>query len=386
MLFRSPNIGELDLHLIREGRHEQLSDALGATVMRFPSVLGDVEGTRFTVWAPNAQGIQVVGDFNHWDGATHPMRSLGESGIWELFIPGVTHGWNYKFRITDKNGHHADKADPMARHSEVPPSTASVVWESTHSWADSEWMSGRVTQDFQSAPVSIYEVHLGSWRAGLNYRDVAPQLRDYVLEHGFTHVEFMPLAQHPYSPSWGYQVTGYYAVASRLGNPDDLKFLIDTLHQAGIGVIMDWVPAHFPKDSWALARFDGTPLYEHADPRLGEHPDWGTYIFNFGRPEVKNFLVANAVYWLNEFHVDGLRVDAVASMLYLDYSRKAGEWLPNRYGGRENLEAVEFLKEMNGVVHLRAPGALTMAEESTSWPGVTTGTEWGGLEIGRAHV
>ncbi len=374
-----PNIGELDLHLVREGRHEQLTNALGAQVMRFPSVLGDVEGTRFTVWAPNAQGIQVVGDFNHWDGSTHPMRSLGESGVWELFVPGVGHGWNYKFRITDHNGYQSDKADPMARHSEVPPSTASIVWDSAHDWADAEWMDSRAEKDFRFGPMSVYEVHLGSWRAGLGFRDVAPQLRDYVLEHGFTHVEFMPLAQHPYSPSWGYQVTGYYAVASRLGNPDDLKFLIDTLHQAGIGVIMDWVPAHFPKDSWALARFDGTPLYEHADPRLGEHPDWGTYIFNFGRPEVKNFLVANAVYWLQEFHVDALRVDAVASMLYLDYSRKAGEWLPNRYGGRENLEAVEFLKEMNGVVHLRVPGALTMAEESTSWPGVTTGTEWGGL-------
>ncbi len=374
-----PNIGELDLHLVREGRHEQLTNALGANVLRFSSVLGDVEGTSFTVWAPNAQGIQVVGDFNHWDGTTHPMRSLGESGVWELFVPGVGHGWNYKFRITDQHGYQSDKADPMARHSEVPPSTASVVWESSHEWADTEWMAARGEREFRAGPMSIYEVHLGSWRAGLGFRDVAPQLRDYVLEHGFTHVEFMPLAQHPYSPSWGYQVTGYYAVASRLGNPDELRYLIDTLHQAGIGVIMDWVPAHFPKDSWALARFDGTPLYEHSDPRLGEHPDWGTYIFNFGRPEVKNFLVANAVYWLSEFHVDALRVDAVASMLYLDYSRKDGEWLPNRYGGRENLEAVEFLKEMNGVVHLRVPGALTMAEESTSWPGVTTGTDWGGL-------
>jgi 1,4-alpha-glucan branching enzyme len=374
-----PTLGELDLHLLAEGRHEQITDALGARVLHYPSVLGDVTGTAFSVWAPNAQGIQVIGDFNHWDGTTHPMRSLGASGIWELFIPGVGHGNNYKYRITEQSGYQADKADPLARHSEVPPSTASIVWDDKYQWNDQAWINKRAQNDGRFGPMSVYEVHLGSWRQGMNYRDVAEQLRDYVVENGFTHVEFMPLAQHPYSPSWGYQVTGYYAVASRLGDPDQLRYLIDTLHQANIGVIMDWVPAHFPKDSWALARFDGTPLYEHADPRLGEHPDWGTYIFNFGRPEVRNFLVANAVFWLEQFHVDALRVDAVASMLYLDYSREAGEWMPNIYGGRENLEAVAFLKEMNAVVHGRVPGALTMAEESTSWPGVTTGPEWGGL-------
>ncbi len=374
-----PCIGELDLHLIHEGRHENLADALGARVLHFPSVLGEVTGTAFTVWAPNAQGIQIVGDFNSWNGVGHPMRSLGVSGVWELFIPGVGHGSTYKFRITDRFGNQTDKADPLAKHSEVPPSTASIVWESSYQWHDTEWMNERPNKNQKFGPMSVYEMHLGSWRQGLGYREAAFQIRDYVLEQGFTHVEFMPLAQHPYSPSWGYQVTGYYAVASRFGNPDDLRYLIDVLHQAGIGVIMDWVPAHFPKDAWALSRFDGTPLYEHEDPRLGEHPDWGTYIFNFGRPEVKNFLVANALFWCNEFHVDALRVDAVASMLYLDYSREAGLWVPNEYGGRENLAAVEFLKEMNGVIHLRAPGALTMAEESTSWPGVTTDLEWGGL-------
>ncbi|MEY3408045.1 MAG: hypothetical protein RL038_1106, partial [Actinomycetota bacterium] len=323
-----PTIGELDLHLIREGRHEQLSDALGARVMRFDSELGAIEGTAFTVWAPNAKGVQVIGDFNFWDGTTHPMRSLGSAGVWELFIPGIGHGNNYKFRIFNQFGYSDDKADPMARHSEVPPSTASVVWESSYEWQDENWLAQRADSSPQFGPMSVYEVHLGSWKAGLGFKTAAEELRDYVLENGFTHVEFMPLAQHPYAPSWGYQVTGYYAVASALGNPDELKYLIDVLHQAGIGVIMDWVPAHFPKDAWALAKFDGTALYEHEDPRLGEHPDWGTYIFNFGRPEVKNFLVANAVYWLEEFHVDALRVDAVASMLYLDYSRKSGEWMP----------------------------------------------------------
>jgi len=374
-----PTLGELDLHLIGEGRHEQLADALGAHVKSYPSILGDVTGTAFSVWAPNAQGVQVVGNFNSWDGATHPMRSLGSTGIWEVFIPEIGHGTNYKFRITDQHGYQSDKADPLARHSEVPPSTASVVWDSEYAWNDASWLKTRSETDPRFGPMSVYEIHLGSWRQGLGFHDVAVQLVDYVLEHEFTHVEFMPLAQHPYSPSWGYQVTGYYAVASRFGNPDELKYLIDELHRANIGVIMDWVPAHFPKDSWALARFDGTPLYEHSDPRLGEHPDWGTYIFNFGRPEVRNFLVANAVFWLEEFHVDALRVDAVASMLYLDYSREDGEWAPNVYGGRENLEAVAFLKEMNSVVHGRVPGAITLAEESTSWPGVTTGTEWGGL-------
>jgi 1,4-alpha-glucan branching enzyme len=374
-----PTIGDLDLHLIAEGRHEQLANALGARVTKFESEIGPVTGTAFTVWAPNARGVQVIGNFNHWDGTTHPMRSLGSTGVWELFIPGIGHGDSYKFRVTNQHGYSNDKADPMAKHSEVPPSTASIIWDSKYEWQDANWIQKRTESSPQFGPMSIYEIHLGSWKAGLSFKSAAIELRDYIIENNFTHVEFMPLAQHPYAPSWGYQVTGYYAVASALGDPDELRFLIDTLHQAGIGVIMDWVPAHFPKDAWALAKFDGTSLYEHEDPRLGEHPDWGTYIFNFGRPEVKNFLVANAVYWLEEFHVDALRVDAVASMLYLDYSRKSGEWSPNQYGGRENLDAVDFLKEMNSVVHSRVPGALTMAEESTSWPGVTTGTEWGGL-------
>jgi 1,4-alpha-glucan branching enzyme len=374
-----PTVGELDLHLIREGRHEQLTNALGARVVTLQTNSDDVKGTAFSVWAPNAQGIQVVGDFNHWDGTSHPMRSLGASGVWELFIPEIAQGAAYKYRITTAHGYQIDKADPMARHSEVPPSTASIVWDSTYTWNDSAWIKARGNKDWRIEPMSVYEVHFGSWRQGLNYQQAAIELRDYVLQHGFTHVEFLPLAQHPYAPSWGYQVTGYFAVASRFGNPDELKYLIDQLHQAGIGVIMDWVPAHFPKDAWALARFDGTALYEHPNPQLGEHSDWGTLIFNYGRAEVKNFLVANALYWLEEFHIDGLRVDAVASMLYLDYSREDGAWQPNIYGGRENLDAVEFLKELNGVIHLRAPGTLTMAEESTSWPGVTTGLDSGGL-------
>lgn len=374
-----PTVGELDLHLIAEGRHEQLTNALGARVITMNSELGSVSGTAFTVWAPNAKGIQVVGDFNHWDGTAHPMRSLGASGVWEVFIPEVRHGDTYKFRIMTVNDYQIDKADPMAQHSEVPPSTASIVWDTQYEWNDAAWLKGRNQKDWKSEPISVYEVHFGSWRQGMSYSQAAFELRDYVLLHGFTHVEFLPLAQHPYAPSWGYQVTGYFAVASRYGNPDQLRYLIDVLHQAEIGVIMDWVPAHFPKDAWALARFDGTALYEHPNPQRGEHPDWGTLIFNYGRAEVKNFLVANALYWLEEFHIDGLRVDAVASMLYLDYSREDGEWNANIFGGRENLEAVEFLKELNGVVHLRAPGALTMAEESTSWPGVTTGLEWGGL-------
>ncbi|MFZ9309707.1 MAG: 1,4-alpha-glucan branching protein GlgB [Candidatus Nanopelagicales bacterium] len=374
-----PTVGELDLHLIHEGRHEQLTNALGARVLSFQSELGVVSGTAFTVWAPNAKGIQVVGDFNHWDGTSHPMRSLGVSGVWEIFIPDVKKGDTYKFRVTTAAGYQIDKADPLARHSEVPPSTASIVWESSYQWNDDNWLDSRSETDWKSAPISVYEVHFGSWRQGISFSQAAIELRDYVLLHGFTHVEFLPLAQHPFAPSWGYQVTGYFAVASRYGNPDELKYLIDVLHQAGIGVIMDWVPAHFPKDAWALARFDGTPLYEHPNPQLGEHPDWGTYIFNYGRAEVKNFLVANALFWLEEFHIDGLRVDAVASMLYLDYSREDGQWQANIYGGRENLEAVEFLKELNGVIHLRAPGTLTMAEESTSWPGVTTSLEYGGL-------
>ncbi|WP_273651937.1 1,4-alpha-glucan branching protein GlgB [Cellulomonas fimi] len=377
-----PTVQELDRHLIREGRHEQLWTVLGARVRTYPGVLGDVEGTSFAVWAPNAQAVRVVGDFNYWQGATHAMRSLGDSGVWEIFAPGVTAGARYKFEILGRDGSWRQKADPMARGTEVPPATASVVVESHHAWSDDEWMTARTQRDPHTGPLSIYEVHLGSWRQGLAYRDLAHQLTEYVLDLGFTHVEFLPVSEHPFGGSWGYQVSSYFAPTSRFGHPDDFKFLVDTLHRAGIGVIIDWVPAHFPKDEWALAQFDGTPLYEHPDPLLGEHPDWGTYVFNFGRSEVRNFLVANAVYWLEEFHVDGLRVDAVASMLYLDYSRRPGQWRPNKYGGRENLDAISFMQEANATAYKRAPGILMIAEESTAWPGVTAPTDGNGLGYG----
>lgn len=377
-----PTVQELDRHLIREGRHEELWTVLGAHVRTYPGTLGEVHGTSFAVWAPNARSVRVIGDFNYWQGATHAMRSLGDSGVWELFVPGVTAGARYKFEILTPDGSWRQKADPMARGTEVPPATASVVVESAYTWDDDEWMERRAQSDPHTGPVSVYEVHLGSWRAGLSYRELAHQLTEYVLDLGFTHVELLPVAEHPYAPSWGYQVTGYYAPSSRFGHPDDLRYLIDTLHRAGIGVIVDWVPGHFPKDEWALAQFDGTPLYEHPDPLLGEQPDWGTYIFNFGRNEVRNFLVANAVYWLTEFHVDALRVDAVASMLYLDYSRQPGQWRPNKHGGRENLDAIAFLQETNATAYRRAPGTMMIAEESTAWPGVTAPTDHNGLGFG----
>ncbi|KUN05829.1 glycogen branching protein [Streptomyces yokosukanensis] len=373
-----PALGELDLHLIREGRHEQLWQALGAEPMTHQGVTG----TRFAVWAPNAQGVRVAGDFTYWDGTQYPMRSLGASGVWELFLPGVGEGARYKFEITSRHGHRFLKADPMARGTEVPPDTASVVTVSRHEWGDAEWMAHRGDTPVHQAPFSVYEVHLPSWRPGLTYRQLAEELPVYVREMGFTHVELMPVAGHPFSGSWGYQVTSYYAPTPRLGSPDDFKYLVDALHRAGIGVIMDWVPAHFPKDDWALARFDGEPLYEPGDWRRAEHPDWGTYEFDFGRTEVRNFLVANAVYWCQEFHVDGLRVDAVASMLYLDYSRDSGQWAPNVFGGREDLDAVAFLQEMNATVYRRCPGVVTIAEESTAWDGVTRPTDTGGLGFG----
>ncbi|MEV4991930.1 1,4-alpha-glucan branching enzyme [Streptomyces niveus] len=379
-----PTLGDLDLHLIGEGRHEELWQALGAR----PMVHQGVTGTRFTLWAPNAQGVRVCGDFNYWDGTVYPMRSLGSTGVWELFVPGVGEGALYKFDITRPDGSHTLRADPMARRTEVPPSTASIVTEAHHVWHDEEWMAHRGDLPVHEAPLSVYEVHLGSWRPGLTYRQLALQLPAYVKDLGFTHVELMPVAEHPFGGSWGYQVTGFYAPTSRMGTPDDFRFLVDTLHRAGIGVIVDWVPAHFPKDEWALAQFDGRPLYEHADPSRAEHPDWGTLEFDFGRTEVCNFLVANAVYWCEEFHIDGLRVDAVASMLYLDYSREAGEWTPNEHGGRENLDAVAFLQEMNATVYRRCPGVVTIAEESTAWDGVTRATHhvgpggFGGLGFG----
>ena len=377
-----PSLGELDLHLIGEGRHEHLWQVLGSNIRRYPSVNGEIAGTSFAVWAPNARAVRVVGDFNHWQGASHSMRSLGSSGVWELFIPDVGVNTRYKYEILNKDGSWRQKADPLARATEKPPQTASVVTESQHAWGDAAWLATRSEQDAQHSPMSAYEVHLGSWRPGLGYRELAEQLTSYVRDLGFTHVELMPVAEHPFGGSWGYQVSSYYAPTSRFGSPDDFRYLVDSLHQAGIGVLLDWVPAHFPKDEWALGRFDGTPLYEHPDPLRGEQPDWGTFVFNFGRAEVKNFLVANAVYWLEEFHIDGLRVDAVASMLYLDYSRKAGQWHPNERGGRENLEAIAFVQEANATAYRRAPGIVMIAEESTAFPGVTAPTDFGGLGFG----
>ncbi|MEU4618309.1 1,4-alpha-glucan branching enzyme [Streptomyces umbrinus] len=373
-----PSLGEFDLHLFGEGRHEQLWKALGAEPMAHQGVAG----TRFTVWAPNARGVRVAGDFSHWDGTAFPMRSLGSSGVWELFLPGIGEGARYKFEITSRHGHRFLKADPMARRTEVPPATASIVTASHHEWGDQEWLAHRGDIAVHEAPFSVYEIHLPSWRPGLTYRQLAEELPEYVKDLGFTHVQLMPVAEHPFGGSWGYQVTGFYAPTSRLGTPDDFKYLVDALHRAGIGVIMDWVAAHFPKDDWALARFDGEPLYEPGDSRRAEHPDWGTYEFDYGRTEVRNFLVANAVYWCEEFHIDGLRVDAVASMLYLDYSREPGQWAPNVHGGREDLAAVTFLQEMNATVYRRVPGVMTIAEESTAWEGVTRPTDSGGLGFG----
>ncbi|OUM43518.1 1,4-alpha-glucan branching protein GlgB [Arthrobacter sedimenti] len=377
-----PTLGEIDMHLIGEGRHETLWTALGAHVRHYSSVLGDIDGVSFAVWAPNARAVRVMGDFNGWDGTVNAMRALGSSGIWEIFIPGAGAGTCYKFEILGNDGHWREKADPMARGTEVPPLTGSKVVESTYVFGDDEWMEARAAGDPHNGPMSVYEVHLGSWRQGLSYRELAEQLVEYVSWQGFTHVELMPVAEHPFGGSWGYQVTSYFAPTSRFGSPDDFKYLIDRLHQAGIGVIMDWVPAHFPKDAWALANFDGGTLYEHGDPFLGEHQDWGTLIFDFGRREVRNFLVANALYWLEEFHIDGLRVDAVASMLYLDYSREEGQWRPNRFGGRENLEAISFLQEVNATAYKRAPGIVMVAEESTAFDGVTRPTSSGGLGFG----
>lgn len=377
-----PTVGEIDLHLIGEGRHEKLWEALGAHVQHYKSELGDVDGVSFAVWAPNAQAVRVKGDFNAWDGRENSMRSLGASGIWEVFIPAVLAGACYKFEIMTKEGHWVEKADPLAFGTETPPLTASKVVESRYRFKDSAWMAARAERDPHNSPMSVYEVHLGSWRVGLTYRELAKELVEYVQWLGFTHVELMPVAEHPYGGSWGYQVTSYFAPTSRFGHPDEFRFLIDALHQAGIGVLLDWVPAHFPKDGWALAQFDGEALYEHPDPNRGEHPDWGTLIFDYGRKEVRNFLVANALYWLDAFHIDGLRVDAVASMLYLDYSREAGQWTPNKFGGRENLEAISFLQEVNGTIYKTHPGVVTLAEESTAFPGVTAPTSHGGLGFG----
>jgi len=373
-------LGELDMYLITEGRHESLWEVLGAHVKRDKS--GELIGTAFSLWAPNAKRVSLICDANFWDKESHPMIPLGSNGLWEIFIKDVGPGLKYKFAIQGRDSRWVDHADPLARQSERAPLTASIVNESNYLWSDSKWMDNRGLFQPWKSPVSIYEVHLGSWRAGLSYRQLALELGQYLIEQNFTHVEFMPVSEYPYDPSWGYQVTSYFAPTSRFGSPDDFRYLIDHLHSLGIGVILDWVPAHFPKDEWALARLDGTCLYEHEDPRLGEHPDWGTLIFNYSRNEVRNFLVASALYWLESFHIDGLRVDAVASMLYLDYSRKEGEWIANEFGGRENLAAVKFLQEATATAYKRFPGIMMIAEESTAWAGVTKSTSENGLGFG----
>ena len=373
-------LGELDMYLITEGRHESLWEVLGAHVKRDEN--GELIGTAFSLWAPNAKRVSLICDANFWDKEINPMIPLGSNGLWEVFIKDVGPGLKYKFAIQGRDSRWVDHADPLARQSERPPHTASIVNESNYQWSDSKWMDSRGLFQPWKSPVSIYEVHLGSWRAGLSYRQLAQELGQYLIEYKFTHVEFMPVSEYPYDPSWGYQVTSYFAPTSRFGSPDDFRYLIDHLHSLGIGVILDWVPAHFPKDEWALARFDGTCLYEHEDPRLGEHPDWGTLIFNYSRNEVRNFLVASALYWLESFHIDGLRVDAVASMLYLDYSRKEGEWIANEFGGRENLAAVRFLQEATATAYKRFPGIMMIAEESTAWAGVTKPTSENGLGFG----
>ncbi|MGK0673286.1 MAG: 1,4-alpha-glucan branching protein GlgB [Halothiobacillaceae bacterium] len=377
-----PQLGELDMYLFGEGRHWHVYRVLGA----HPHQVDGIDGVLFAVWAPNAERVSVVGDFNQWDGRRNMMRNRGSSGLWELFIPGLMPGDLYKYELRNReSGAILLKTDPYGGAFELRPGTAArVPAPSTYIWNDAPWMQNRKQEGWLNRPMSIYEVHLGSWRRRedggfLDYRTLAHQLVDYVKPLGFTHIELLPITEHPLDDSWGYQTTGYFAPTSRFGTPDDFRYFVDYLHQNDIGVLLDWVPGHFPKDTWALARFDGTPLYEHADPRRGEHRDWGTYIFNYGRNEVRNFLLASAVHWLEEYHIDGLRVDAVASMLYLDYSRDPHDWLPNQYGGRENLEAIEFLRELNRVVHSRFPGTWVIAEESTAWPGVTRPTEVGGL-------
>ncbi|HWX21149.1 MAG TPA: 1,4-alpha-glucan branching protein GlgB [Candidatus Binatia bacterium] len=376
-----PTLGEKDLYLFGKGDERRIYEKLGAQLR----TIDGVAGTSFAVWAPNAQRISVVGDFNNWDGHVHQMRSLGSSGVWEIFIPGVGEGAHYKYEVRNQQGKIMLKTDPYGFFFEVPPKNASIVWNNCKfKWSDQAWLEQRKQHNALRSPMSVYEVHIGSWRKksmgqSLSYRELAGPLVEYVKQMGFTHVEFMPVAEHAFYPSWGYQVTGFYAPTSRYGSPEDFQFLVNALHEAGIGVIVDWVPAHFPRDDWALAQFDGTALYEHADPRKGAHQDWGTLIFNYGRHEVVNFLLANALFWCDRFHIDGLRVDAVASMLYLDYSRKPGQWIPNQYGGRENLEAIEFLRRFNHVTLTEFPGVMTIAEESTAWPQVTRPPYLGGL-------
>ncbi len=374
-------ISDFDLHLFGEGKHLHAYRILGAHAHE----VDGTAGVLFAVWAPNAERVSVVADFNRWDGRCHPMRVRGGSGVWELFIPDISQGAMYKFEVRNRDtGEIHLKTDPYGQQFEIRPQTASIVAASDYAWNDQAWLEQRKQHDWQHQPMSIYEVHLGSWQHGpegelLNYRELAHRLVAYVKELGFSHIELLPITEHPYDPSWGYQTTGYYAPSSRYGSPDDFRYFIDYCHQNGIGVFLDWVPAHFPKDAFGLARFDGEAVYEHADPRLGEHIDWSTLIFNYGRHEVRNFLLSSALYWIEEMHIDGLRVDAVASMLYLDYSREEGEWLPNQYGGRENLEAIDFLRQLNTAVHEQHPGVLMMAEESTSWPMVSRPVHVGGL-------
>jgi 1,4-alpha-glucan branching enzyme len=379
-----PILGDIDLHLFSEGQHWKIYEKFGAHLR----TIGDASGVYFAVWAPNAQRVSVVGDFNNWDGRVSPMRKLLSAGVWELFLPNLKQGAHYKFEIRTQTGAVLLKSDPFAFFSQHGKSTASLVYDlERYTWSDAEWMEARQKKNWPQSPISTYEVHLGSWRRKednqqLTYLELADTLLPYVLEMGYTHIELLPVAEHPFEGSWGYQVTNYYAPTSRFGPPDDFRHFIDKCHQAGIGVIMDWVPAHFPKDAHALAEFDGTHLFEHMDPRQGEHQDWGTLIFNYGRNEVRNFLIGNALFWLDKYHIDGLRVDAVASMLYLDYSRKPGQWVPNIHGGRENLDAIYFLKRFNEVCYESFPGIITIAEESTAWPGVTRPTYLGGLGFG----
>jgi 1,4-alpha-glucan branching enzyme len=376
-------IGDFDLYLFGEGKHTRIYEKLGAHLMR----IGAADGVHFAVWAPNSQRVSVVGDFNNWDGRVHPMRSLGSSGVWEIFVPAARAGQRYKFEMLSKSGELLVKVDPFAFAFEVPPLSASVISDISHDWQDGEWMQRRpILNSWFDRPMAVYEVHLGSWMRApeegnryLTYRELAARLIPYVKEMGYSHIELLPVMEHPFSGSWGYQVIGFFAPTSRFGRPSDFKAFVDECHRHGLGVILDWVPGHFPKDEHGLARFDGTSLFEHADPRQGEHRDWGTLIFNYGRNEVRNFLLANALFWLSEYHVDGLRVDAVASMLYLDYSRDEGDWVPNQYGGRENIAAIEFLRQLNTLTHAEEPGSITVAEESTAWPSVSRPTYVGGL-------
>ena len=377
----SPTLSEFDRHLFGAGTHYEIYEKMGGRLMTHEGA----RGAAFSVWAPNAKAVSVIGDFNNWDARRSPMRRLGESGIWELFLPAAAEWDKYKFHVTQCDGRVVDKTDPYGVYAEVRPNNASVLYPlKRYKWKDRRWMTARKKYNFKTAPMNIYEVHLGSWKRAegdrfLTYTELAEQLIPYVKEMGYTHIEMLPVEEHPFDGSWGYQVTGYYAPTSRYGSPDEFKQFVDACHQNGISVILDWVPAHFPKDDFALARFDGTALYEHQDPRLGEHIQWGTYIFNYGRKEVANFLLANALYWMDIFHIDGLRVDAVASLLRLDFCKEEGQWLPNVYGGSENLEAIEFLKHMNSVIAEREPGALMIAEDSTAWPGVTKKVDEGGL-------